>query len=198
MFKPVTLKRVRYLLILTLLMSLAVSLTPSVTYAGANKATVCHKPGTPAEKTLEVSQSAVNAHLGHGDYTGACGPQLSAGCAAVNALVPDPQTDSNYYRFKVIDLTFLPGEVLHADITIQPLAYAGGQGALTDVMDSTGFPIAMDSHTNFDTGSLEPLTASITYVVVAGDDADGIGVGTVTTDDPFTLVSVHFSCTPAS
>ena len=36
------------------------------------KVTICHKPGTPAEKTLTVPQSAVNGHLGHGDYLGEC------------------------------------------------------------------------------------------------------------------------------
>jgi hypothetical protein len=34
---------------------------------------VCHKPGTPAEKTLSLPQPAVPAHLGHGDTEGACG-----------------------------------------------------------------------------------------------------------------------------
>jgi hypothetical protein len=34
--------------------------------------TICHKPGTAAEKTLEVPESAVPGHLQHGDYEGAC------------------------------------------------------------------------------------------------------------------------------
>ena len=34
--------------------------------------TICHKPLTPAEKTLQVPESAVPGHLGHGDYEGAC------------------------------------------------------------------------------------------------------------------------------
>jgi hypothetical protein len=38
----------------------------------AKKATVCHKPGTPAEKTLVVARSAVPGHLGHGDALGEC------------------------------------------------------------------------------------------------------------------------------
>jgi hypothetical protein len=33
---------------------------------------VCHKPGTPAQKTLLVAQSAVPGHLGHGDALGPC------------------------------------------------------------------------------------------------------------------------------
>jgi hypothetical protein len=39
---------------------------------GAEKVTICHKPGTPAEKTLEVASEAVPAHLRHGDYLGSC------------------------------------------------------------------------------------------------------------------------------
>jgi len=36
------------------------------------KVTICHKPGTPAEKTLSVPPSAVPGHLGHGDTLGPC------------------------------------------------------------------------------------------------------------------------------
>jgi hypothetical protein len=34
--------------------------------------TICHKPGTPAQKTMVVPSSALNGHLGHGDTVGAC------------------------------------------------------------------------------------------------------------------------------
>jgi len=33
---------------------------------------ICHKPGTPAEKTLVVPYHALAGHLGHGDTIGAC------------------------------------------------------------------------------------------------------------------------------
>ena len=36
------------------------------------KVTICHKPGTPAEKTMSVPEPAVKGHLGHGDYKGPC------------------------------------------------------------------------------------------------------------------------------
>ncbi len=39
---------------------------------GQDKIVICHKPGTPAENTLIVAEPAANAHLGHGDYLGAC------------------------------------------------------------------------------------------------------------------------------
>ena len=34
--------------------------------------TICHKPGTPAEKTMTVPQSALQSHLEHGDTIGPC------------------------------------------------------------------------------------------------------------------------------
>jgi hypothetical protein len=39
----------------------------------ALKVTICHKPGTPAEQTKLIPESAVGGHLGHGDYLGPCG-----------------------------------------------------------------------------------------------------------------------------
>lgn len=34
--------------------------------------TICHKPGTPAQKTMTLPRSALNGHLGHGDTLGPC------------------------------------------------------------------------------------------------------------------------------
>jgi hypothetical protein len=53
--------------------ALVLTLSPQTTVAGGDKVTICHKPGTPAEGTIEVSSSAVPAHLEHGDTLGACG-----------------------------------------------------------------------------------------------------------------------------
>jgi hypothetical protein len=39
---------------------------------GGEKINICHKPGTPAEQTLNVSVNAVSGHLGHGDFVGTC------------------------------------------------------------------------------------------------------------------------------
>ncbi len=41
--------------------------------AKSDRVTVCHQPGTPAQQTLTVDNSAVPGHLGHGDYTNASG-----------------------------------------------------------------------------------------------------------------------------
>lgn len=42
------------------------------TALGQDKETICHKPGTPAEKTKDVPSPAVEGHLGHGDEPGEC------------------------------------------------------------------------------------------------------------------------------
>lgn len=42
--------------------------------AAQEKVTICHKPGTPAEKTMQVAGPAVSAHIAHGDTMGPCGP----------------------------------------------------------------------------------------------------------------------------
>ena len=39
---------------------------------GAEKVTICHKPGTPAENTITVSVNALPAHIAHGDFIGTC------------------------------------------------------------------------------------------------------------------------------
>lgn len=38
------------------------------------KVAICHKPGTPAQKTLDVPITAVAGHLDHGDLLGPCPP----------------------------------------------------------------------------------------------------------------------------
>ena len=39
---------------------------------GHGTTTLCHKPGTPAQKTLVVDDPAVDAHINHGDTFGPC------------------------------------------------------------------------------------------------------------------------------
>lgn len=58
------------LLVAAVLSMLALSAAPAL--ADVEKVTICHKPGTPAEQTKEVPESAVPGHLGHGDTLGAC------------------------------------------------------------------------------------------------------------------------------
>ena len=67
-------------------------------FAKQDKVTICHKPGTPAEQTKQVPQSAVSGHLGHGDFIGTCEDVLRPGDIIVadisaNAIIKvDPLT----------------------------------------------------------------------------------------------------------
>lgn len=172
--------------------------------AGQEKVTVCHKPGTPAEATLEIAAPALNAHLGHGDHEGECqGPQ-SEGCTALNALVPDPQMDPYYYYFEVSDLDFFPGETIHVSLTFEaeastdpvppgspPPSAVYGEVAVTG---SSSY-LALNGD-EFPGGSVH--TVSLDYVVVAGDDADGASIISETLNgNPHNVLSVNISCTPA-
>ena len=38
---------------------------------------ICHKPATPAERTLVVDDNAVPGHLRHGDFLGPCSGETS-------------------------------------------------------------------------------------------------------------------------
>lgn len=76
---------------LVLLAALAVPLSVA---AGGDKVTICHKPNTPDEVTIEVSGNALDAHLAHGDYPGACTHTEILTCpfegVAIPVIGPDP------------------------------------------------------------------------------------------------------------
>jgi hypothetical protein len=55
--------------------------------------TLCHKPGTPAEKTLTLPASAAAGHLGHGDTEGACGDEQPTTCAQRPLPAEPPATE---------------------------------------------------------------------------------------------------------
>ena len=46
--------------------------TPEPVDPVTEKVVICHKPSTPAQKTLSVPESALSGHLGHGDSLGPC------------------------------------------------------------------------------------------------------------------------------
>ena len=50
-----------------------------------NKTTICHKPDTKTERTIEVDTSEVPAHLGHGDFLGSC--EVAQSARAFNSYV---------------------------------------------------------------------------------------------------------------
>lgn len=53
--------------------------TPTMTPGRVDPVTICHKPGTPAEKTLTLpSVAAMGGHMNHGDTMGACSAAATA------------------------------------------------------------------------------------------------------------------------
>jgi hypothetical protein len=56
----------------TLPISPTAPITPTLVPTSTRWISICHKPGTPAEKTLLLPESAIRGHLGHGDRLGSC------------------------------------------------------------------------------------------------------------------------------
>lgn len=66
-------KRIALMVLVAVLALVAVSAASARTEFNFNpQVTICHKPGTPAERTMTVSLNALFGHLGHGDYLGPC------------------------------------------------------------------------------------------------------------------------------
>lgn len=60
--------------------------------AAQDKVTICHKPGTPAEKTMDVPQQAVAAHIGHGDTMGPCEPTTTTSSTTTSSTTSSTTT----------------------------------------------------------------------------------------------------------
>ena len=76
-----------------------------VALAKHDMVTICSKPGTPAEKTMEVRTSKVQRHLEQGAYLGECVPAIDA-CTYLN----DPALDSPYAGHGPAPLEFVGDE----------------------------------------------------------------------------------------
>ena len=70
----------------TLIGHYTVEVTEADLYGGGGKVTICHKEGTPAEKTLKIPQSALAAHIAHGDYEGECDDPATPASTNIVAL----------------------------------------------------------------------------------------------------------------
>lgn len=62
----------RFTTFVVLLLAAAVGGVPPADAGPLDRVTLCHSPGTPAEKTLTLPAPAVEAHLRHGDRLGSC------------------------------------------------------------------------------------------------------------------------------
>ncbi len=61
---------------------------PGYANSEPERVTLCHSPGTPAEKTLTLPRPAAEAHLRHGDRLGSC--ESGVPCAAPPAIPTTP------------------------------------------------------------------------------------------------------------
>jgi len=63
---------------------------PSLSKGPPPPTTICHKPGTPAQKTLTLPSTAIPGHLGHGDVLGPC----AGACPAFDRIIDADGTAS--------------------------------------------------------------------------------------------------------
>ena len=131
-------KRVKELLVLAVMVStLAMMLAPSA--AAGDKVTLCHKPGTPDEVTIEVSLNALAAHLAHGDFEGTCAVVTVLTCPFDTTEIPVVGSDPVKY---VIDFPAPPEGYLHWDIVLWS---STGQGYLGYAVPSGSPPPPLEA-----------------------------------------------------
>ena len=90
---------------------------------GPAQVTICHKPGAPAQQTLNVADPAVPAHVRHGDRLGACGlPPGATACpvARVETGSQGPQATLTFQDTGpgLLYLTLVQSLSTNANVTI--------------------------------------------------------------------------------
>jgi hypothetical protein len=71
------------------------ALVPSRVLSQQQKVTICHKPGTPEEKTIEVSQRALECHQAHGDLQGRCTTTTTSTSTSTTSTSTTPMCQPN-------------------------------------------------------------------------------------------------------
>lgn len=163
----------RHLAALTTVVLLAVPthgiMSPAGAAAQPQAVTICHQPGTPAEKTLTLPAPAAEAHLRHGDRLGSC--QVGVPCAAPPPLPPDtgsgtePQDEAKFISETVATLegaTVTGFNPTGAPITVRLSCPNLQIGPDTVIMYDNGDPIPYHSLT------LTPDSVTLTTGIGAG------------------------------
>jgi hypothetical protein len=76
--------------------------------------TICHKPGTPAEKTLVLPAPAVPGHLRHGDYEGVC-QEMTSTITATETITICHKPGTPAEKTLVLPAAALSGHMQHGD-----------------------------------------------------------------------------------
>lgn len=117
-------RRTQGLAMLSLVIGLLLCLGfPSLIWAdpAKQKVTICHMPGTPSQRTLEVPANALSGHLAHGDILGSCNDlppdgvltQPGADDGAV-AICHKPGTPAQ--KTMAVAVAALDGHLAHGDL----------------------------------------------------------------------------------
>jgi hypothetical protein len=113
----------------TATMTPTVTPTATVTPTDTWKIAICHKPNTPAEKTLFLPPSAIRGHLGHGDYLGPCisaTPTVTPTATITpTATVTPTMTPTDTWK---IAICHKPGTPAEKTLFLPPSAIAGHEG----------------------------------------------------------------------
>jgi hypothetical protein len=92
--------------------------------AGPRTVLLCHKPGSPAQKTLALPSPAASAHYGHGDIPGPC-PQTRFLVARLSGFEEVPSVST------AASGRFGSRVAAEGDAVVYRLTYTGLQGEIT-------------------------------------------------------------------
>ncbi len=149
----------------TVPLTLTVSpVTPTLPMSPTAKISICHKPGTPAEKMLWLPASAIPGHVGHGDLRGPC-PEATAPPTSTMPITPSLVPTSTQW----ISICHKPNTPAEKMLMLPAPAIPGHLGhgdELGSCLGATSPP----SSTVPSTGTV-PVTSTVpvTTVVVATD-----------------------------
>jgi hypothetical protein len=153
---------------------------------------LCHKPGTPAEKTLTLPSPAASAHFGHGDVAGSCSSpedeetqEFSARLSGLEEVPPISTAASGRFRAEVtaaqdeiayrLTYTNLESEIAQAHIHFAQRRVNGG--IVVWLCANPAVVLDAPAGTPECSGNTGVVEATITSTSVVGVTGQGIDPG---------------------